>query len=127
MAEESIGTIFSKKEADIRFGKILFSESIRSTKLSELCIQSNKYLMFNLKDQKLSILKESRVLLYPDGFSVLPNEKYAVYSKNIIEQLINTCKEVVTTIEQRENVITITNGVQTLEVGSWCPPFCGGD
>jgi hypothetical protein len=124
MADEIIGKIFSKEEADKNFGPVLSPASISSSELKALISQSNKLVMFNINGGKLSILKEGRAVLYPAGFSPKSDEKYAVYSKSVVEELLNTGKAETTVIEQRKDVISITNGLQTLEMGNWCPPYC---
>ena len=124
MADEIIGTIFSKDEANKNFGPVLSSVKIATSDLKALISQSNKLVMFNVSNGKLSILKEGRVLLHPAGFSVDANEKYAAYSKSKVEELLNTGKADTTFVEQRKDVISITNGQQTLEMSGWCPPYC---
>jgi hypothetical protein len=121
---QTIGKIFSKEEADKNFGPVLSSVSIASSELKTLISQSDKYIMFSVKDGKLSILRDDRILLYPEGFKVNADEKYAVYSKSKVEELLNSGKADTTIIEQRKDVISITNGQHTLEMASWCPPFC---
>ena len=122
---QTIGKIFSKEEADKNYGPVLSSVSITSSELKTLISQSDKYIMFNIKDGKLSILGEGKTLLYPEGFKVNADERYAVYSKSKVEELLKSGKADVTIIEQRKGVISVTNGLQTLEAASWCPPFCG--
>jgi hypothetical protein len=124
MAEEIIGTIFPMEEADKNFGPVSFSAEISSSQLASLCTQAGKYIMFNIKDGNLSILREGRVLLYPDGFKVDADEKYAVYRKSKVEELLNTGKADTAIIEQRKDVISLTNGLHTLELSDWCPPIC---
>jgi hypothetical protein len=124
MADEVIGTIFSKDEADKNFGPVLSSVKIVSSELKALISQSNKLVMFNTSDGKLSILKEGRVLLHPTGFSVKSDEKYGAYSKIKVEELLNSGKADTTFVEQRKDVISVTNGQYTLEVSNWCPPWC---
>lgn len=124
MADEIIGKIFSKDEADQNFGPVLSSVKIPSSELKALISSSNKLVMFNVADGKLSILKEGRALLHPPGFSVKAEEKYAVFSKSIVDELINTGKADTIFIEQRQNVISVSSGLRTLEVSDWCPPFC---
>jgi hypothetical protein len=124
MAEETIGTIFTKEEADLNYGSVLSSVHINSSELLSLINQPGKYLMFNIKDGSLSILGDGRASLYPASFTPEPADVYAVYSKSKIEELLNTGEATVTIIEQRKDVLSITNGTQTLETSGWCPPFC---
>jgi hypothetical protein len=124
MADEIIGKIFSKEEADKNFGPVLSSVSMSSSELKSLNNKSNKLVMFSVNGGKLSVLKEGRAVLYPTGFSPKPDEKYAAYSKSKVEELLNLGKADTTVIEQRKDVISVTNGQYTLEVANWCPPWC---
>ena len=124
MADEIIGKIFSKDEADKNFGPVLSSVKIPSLELRALVSRSNKLVMFNVAGGKLSILKEGRGLLHPPSFSVKADEKYAAYSKSKVEELLNLGMSDTTLVEQRKDVISVTNGMHTLEQGGWCPPFC---
>lgn len=124
MADEIIGKIFSKEEADKNYGPVISSVEISSSQLASLCRQASKYVMFNLKDGKLSILREGKTPLHPEGFNADADEKYAVYSKSVVEELLNAGKADTTVVEQRKDVISVTNGQQTLEMAGWCPPFC---
>ena len=124
MADEIIGKIFSKDEADKNFGPVLSSVSISSSELKALVSQSNKLVMFNVAGRKLSILKEGRAVLYPGGFSPKSDEKYASYSKSKVEELLNLGMSDTIIVEQRKDVISVTNGLHTLETSDWCPPFC---
>ena len=124
MADEIIGKIFSKEEADKNYGPVLSSVKIASSELKTLISKSKKYVMFNIKDGKLSILKEGRALLYPAGFSVKSDEKYATYSKSKVEELLNSGKADTTVVEQRKEVMSVSNGQYTMEIMQWCPPIC---
>lgn len=124
MAEKIIGNIFSKDEADKNYGPVLLSVSISSSELKALIGQSNKLVMFNANGGKLSVLKEGRAVLYPGGFSPKSDEKYGVYSKSKVVELLDSGKEDTTFVEQRKDVISVTNGQYTLEAMDWCPPFC---
>jgi len=124
MADEIIGQIFSKDEADKNFGPVLSSVKISSSQLTSLCSRANKYVMFNTKGGILSILKEGKTVLHPSGFKVDANEKYAVYSRSKIEELLSLGKADTTFVERRKGVVSITNGQSTLEISDWCPPFC---
>ncbi len=124
MADEIIGKIFSKDEADKNFGPVLSSVKIPSSELKTLINGSNKLVMFSVNEGKLSILKEGRAVLYPAGFSPKSDEKYAAYSKSVVEELLSSGKADITVVEQRQEVISVSNGQQTLETSDWCPPIC---
>jgi len=120
-----IGKIYSASEANKNYGSVLSSVELSSSQILSLCGQTSKYIMFNIKDGKLSILGDNRTPLYPIGFAVDASEVYVVYSKSIVEELLKSGKADTIIIEQRKDVISLTNGQQTLEMGGWCPPICG--
>lgn len=86
--ERIIGKIFSKEEADRNYGPVLFSVKIPTSEFRGLIAKSKKYLMFNLKDGRLSILKEGRVPLYPEDFNVGGNERNMQCT---VKVLLNSC------------------------------------
>ena len=124
MADEIFGKIFSKEEADKNFGPVLSYVNISASELRALISQSNKLVMFNVAGGKLSILKEGRAVLYPAGFSPKSGEKYATYSKSKVDELLSAGKSDTIAVEQRKEVISVTNGQYTLEISTWCPPVC---
>ncbi len=119
-----IGKIYTASEANKNYGSVLSSVGLSSSQVLSLCGQTSKYIMFNMKDGKLTILGDNRTPIYPIGFAVDASEVYVVYSKSIVEELLKSGKTETTIIEQRKDVISLTNGQKTLEMGSWCPPFC---
>lgn len=124
MAEKTIGTIYPAAEAESRFGSVHYSIEIGTEELKSFLNRTNNLLMFNIKDEKLYILGDGRESVYPAGFAPEQSEVYTVYSKSKIEELINEGKADRTIIEQRKDVLSVTNGIYTLENSSWCPPFC---
>ena len=80
--------------------------------------------MFKIINDQLVILGDERVVLYPDGYKIDDKEEFVVYSIGKIKELIDTGKAATTIVEQRKDVISINNGMSTMEIGSWCPPLC---
>ena len=119
-----IGKIFTKDEANRLYGAVQQSREINSPELASLVTRSQKYLMFKIFNNQLVILGDKRVVLYPDGYKVDDKEVFAVYSIDKIKELLETGKAATTTVEQRNDVISINNGMSTLEMSNWCPPIC---
>jgi len=122
---DEIGTIFTNEEADESYGYVLSSVEISSSQLTSLFNQTSNYLMFKIIKDKLYILGDGRAVLYPQGGGVDSEEEFAVYSKSKVNELIETGGETVTVVEKRSQVYSLKNGLFTLEVANWCPPYCG--
>ena len=120
----SQGKILNKEEANKLFGAVLVSKEIPTSTLKALVNQSSKVIMFNIINNDSYILGDNRKVLLPAGFSVSNSEVFHVYSTSIIQELLNNGNTPVTYIEQRKEVLTITNGDLTLEYALICPPFC---
>jgi hypothetical protein len=50
-----------------------------------------------------------------------------MFSVSIINELLEKGKNTLSTIEIRGDVLSITNGIYTLEFSTICPPFCPPD
>jgi hypothetical protein len=122
---EEIGTIMSAEEADENYGSVISSVQISSSLLSSLSEQTNNLMMFKIIQNKLYILGDSRAVLYPQGESVNSEEVFAVYSKSMVIELIETGGGNNTIVEKRTDVFSLKNEGHVLEVAQWCPPFCG--
>ena len=119
-----VGKIHTKDEADRLYGAVQQSKGISSAELTTLMGRSKNYLMFKIINDQLVILGDERVVLYPDGYKIDDKEEFVVYSIGKIKELIDTGKAATTIVEQRKDVISINNGMSTMEIGSWCPPLC---
>ncbi|MFC2103567.1 hypothetical protein ACFLSS_03975, partial [Bacteroidota bacterium] len=64
---------------------------------------------------------------YPAGQSVGDAEVFTMFSKSVIKKLISDGGESTIYIEQRSEVLTVTNGSYTMESGVVCPPICTAD
>ena len=47
-----------------------------------------------------------------------------MYSVTIVQQLLSDGNNPLTYVEKRQEVLTITNGIFTLEYSLLCPPCC---
>ncbi|OGU75849.1 MAG: hypothetical protein A2V93_01080 [Ignavibacteria bacterium RBG_16_34_14] len=120
----SQGKILSKEEANKLFGAVLVSKEMPTSTLQSLVNQSTKVIMFNFINNDGYILDNNRKVLLPAGFSVSSSEVFHVYSTSIVQELLDNGGSQVTYIEQRKEVLTITNGNYTLEYSIICPPVC---
>ena len=124
MPENTIGIIYTTEEAEKQFGSVQSSEEISSTELKSFLTQTTKYLMFKIIEDALYILGDGRSVLYPSESYIDPEEVFAVYSKSIVNELMKTGGEETNAVENRNGLITITNGEYTLDSANWCPPIC---
>ncbi len=124
IATLSQGMIISKENADELFGQVIVSIQIPSTELNTFATQSSDVLMFNILNNELYILDNKRNTLKPLGVTVNSTETFSVYSVEIVKKLLTDGNSTITYIEKRNEVLTMTNGIFTLEYSSFCPPYC---
>jgi len=120
----SQGKILSKENADQIFGPVLLSHEIPTETLKNFTYQSVNVIMFKLMNNDLYILDNNRNVLLPLGVTINSTEVFSMYSVTIVQQLLSNGNSPFTTVEKRKDVLTITNGMFTLEYSLLCPPFC---
>lgn len=118
------GKILSKETADQLFGPVLVSKEIPTETLKMYTNQSFNVIMFKLMNNDLYILDNNRNALLPLGVTINSTEVFSMYSVTIVQQLLSNGNSPFTTVEKRKDVLTITNGMFTLEYSLLCPPFC---
>lgn len=121
---QEIGKIFTKVEANQKFPAIIKSFTLNNSTLISLLTESGKYIMFSVDNGNLIIAGPNRKVLYPNNATVSVNATFKVYSSDMVSKLFSLGKESTTTIEYRDDIISLTNGDYTLEESSSCPPFC---
>ena len=62
--------------------------------------------------------------MYPIGAKISSKEIFTVYETQKLIELITLGKNDVNFVELRQKVLTITNGLFTIEFGTFCPPIC---
>jgi hypothetical protein len=119
------GKIYTNVEANSLFGPIITSVPISSIQLTNLTLQTTNYLMFRVLNGNLTILGDKRNVLYPVNAIISPQDVFRILSISLIQKIIKDGNSPVTNIEERNNgILTITNGVYTLDYATLCPPFC---
>ncbi|MBI5728003.1 MAG: hypothetical protein HY965_09135 [Ignavibacteriales bacterium] len=121
---EIIGKIIPKPEADILFGPVITSLEFPANQVREWLNNSNDYILFSIKDNRLYVLTNTRVVIYPSTESVQASDVFHVYSISKVVELLSTAGKGSVAFEIRKSVFSITLGNETLEFGSLCPPFC---
>lgn len=121
---QTFGKIISKSEADSLFGKVLVSIDLSNDSLQIYSAESDSLLMFKINNDSLFILDNKRNALYPISAKISSKEIFTVYETQKLNELMNRGTKNINYVELRQNVLTITNGIYTIEYGSLCPPFC---
>ncbi|MFO7447789.1 MAG: hypothetical protein R6W90_15595 [Ignavibacteriaceae bacterium] len=122
--KQVLGQLFSKEEGDKLFGPVLQSVEIETSLLSGLMEKSSSILMFNIINNEAVILGVNRKPLYPENVKVDEETVFHVYSVSVIRELLESGGSPKTFIEIRPDVMTITNGIITMEMSAYCPPMC---
>ncbi len=125
MAESKLfGEIISKDSANQQFGAALNSVSVESDLLRQYSDGTNYLIMFQIIENELYILGDNRTPLFPSASNLDAEKEFIVYSKTKFIELLDSGQDPKTSIELRNNKLTITNGDYTLEFGASCPPWC---
>ena len=120
-----VGKLYSKAEATQIYGNVTQSISINSQLLKKIADKAGKYIMFYYKNGTLKIFNEKRIELYPtEGGVIDTKEPLRYFSVSKIAELLTSGNSDICTVELRQDVLTITSGMGTLEFAQYCPPFC---
>lgn len=136
--ELRIGKIFAKEEANQLFGKPSITIPVRKDLLKAALAKADKYVFFSLKGKLPLILNSRRISLLGDNVSLSDNDKAFVFSKEVVEEFLNSSKssviyfeirglnnlELNTTATSPSAVFSLSDGVYTLEFATDCPPWC---
>lgn len=124
-SQNIVGKIYSNTEANTLYGPVLSSIPISSIQITKLTFQTTNYLMFRILNGNLTVLGDKRIGLYPATATIRAQDIFRYLSISLIQKIIKDGNSPSTFIETRNNgVLTITNGVYTLENAVECPPFC---
>ena len=118
------GELFNKGAAEARFGPVKNKIRFNSNALRAF-LNRSEHLMFAMDKSKsrVNVLNKNRSPLFSE-FEVISDDLYHVYDSNQIRKLLNMGAAKDTYIEQREDVLSISNGVYVLELALMCPPCC---
>ena len=120
-----VGKLYTKAEANSLYGLVINSVPISSMYLINLTSQTTNYLMFRILNGNIIILGDKRAALYPTNAAISEKDVFRYLSISLIQKLIKNGNSPTTYVEIRNNeILTITNGVYTLENTVLCPPFC---
>lgn len=121
------GKIFTKQEADEIFGPVLQSIAIPKHSIQIFLSQTNNNIMFMIQNENVIILDNKRNVLFPKGILVNSSEVFTLFSVSTLNTLLLRGNESSVYIEKRSEVLSVSTGGFTMEVGILCPPFCPND
>lgn len=121
---QTIGKIFSKSEANTLFGPVLDSKTMSVLELNSIISQTNQYVLFIIKNGVVAIKGDGGSVLYNGGITLNATDVFMKYSKSIVNDLFSQSISGLISIEKRSNVLSLTTGELTLELGVDCPPLC---
>ncbi|MBV6419616.1 MAG: hypothetical protein DAHOPDDO_00839 [Ignavibacteriaceae bacterium] len=124
---QTYGELFSKQQADEKFGAVIQSVTISRPTFKEFLTQTNNYIMFKVLDNKVIILDAKRNVIFPRGETINSTDIFTMFSVSVVNELLSMGNENNIYIEQRSEVISVSSGGFTMEVGTLCPPFCPND
>ena len=138
-----IGKIFAKEEANQLFGKPVFTIAVKKDLLKAAVAKADKYILLSIKGKYPVILNDKRLpLLLENNISLQPDEKAFVFSKEVVEEFINSSISPIVYFEIRgiskeeatakvttatygaNTIFSISDGYNTLELSTDCPPWC---
>lgn len=121
---QDIGELFTADEANDKFGKVIERVAVETSTLKGWINSTNDKIMFNLKGKSFTVLGDSRELVYSTSRYSESNEKFHMYSKSKLIELVNKGGKSTTYLENRNSVFSMRNGDIVLESSTPCPPFC---
>jgi hypothetical protein len=119
------GEIFTSSEANQKFGTVLVSVSISTGTLQSILKQAGNYIMFKIVNNSVIVIDNNRNVISPQGKSINSQDVFTLFSVSVLNDLLSRGDDSVIYVEQRSEVLSITYGGYTMEVGTFCPPFCG--
>lgn len=120
-----VGKKFNKQEANILFGKVIGTVKLTKAEMKEAIANAKEYVLFAVKNSRAHLLDEKKISLNAKNkISLRQDEKAYAFSKNVVEDFVNTSTADVFTVEVRASVLTVSDGFSTLEMATVCPPIC---
>lgn len=121
---DPIGKIFTKAEANQKFGKVVTSVTMSVKEVRALIAVNDEHVMFNIKGNRVRALSGKRTMLNAAAADAQPTEVFHKYSRSKVEELLSLTTTDTVTFEQRTDVFSVTSGDYTLENSWLCPPSC---
>ena len=121
---QTYGEIFTVNQANELFGPVISSVEVNCDELKNMMSLTKDVLLFLIKENKVEFANKERASLSDSSYIYDSKIVLKIVSLNVLRDLLvkggcGTCF-----FEIRNNVVSITNGVYTLEKTGDCPPFC---
>jgi len=127
--EKVIGKLYSKAEANSVYGAVKTSLKIDTEVLKHIISRTPDKILFNIVNGNLMVLNADRSVLFSNDVaqkSVKSDVIFHMFSTSQVAKLLELGgNNPTTTIELRDNnILTVTNGEESLEFSQICPPNC---
>ena len=124
-----VGKFYTKQEANITFGKVKTSISIKISDLTKALESVKDYVLFTIKNNQVIVRDQKRNSTGYENVKISKNEMLYIFSKSLVLQLLqNSTADALNggavLVELRDGVLSLTNGETTLEMSMFCPPIC---
>ena len=120
-----VGKKFTKAEANVLFGKVIGSVQLSRKDLQTACANAKDYVLFKVKNSRAYLLNEKRTSLLADQkIELAPTETTYAFSTSVVEDFLASSTAETLSVEVRAEVLTVSDGLSTLEFSSVCPPYC---
>jgi len=119
-----VGKIFSKQEAKVLFGEVKSSVELKPNLLKQALLKAKDYVVFVVKNGKLSIVNEKKQVLAGEVQAITLQETMFIFSKDKVAEFVSLIGSESIAVEERSSTTTLTAGVYTLEMSLPCPPIC---
>ncbi len=131
-SSDKIGKLYTTENANQLFGDVKYSVEMNVNQFTNLLNRTHKTIMFGIINRQLIILDNNRKLIYPEKADYKDSDVFIVYSVNMLRELLSDNKtekqgdekDENVSIEQRQEVLSISINEKTLETGMKCPPMC---
>lgn len=121
---QEIGKIFILSDAENQFGNVLYEHNLENEVLKNIMKNTLNYVMFDINNNDLTILGDGRILLYTKSTYLEKDDVFHLFSKSLLENLMNLGNSKTCNFQKREKAYTIQNGQFVLEYSLPCPPYC---
>ncbi|KAF0153064.1 MAG: hypothetical protein FD143_504 [Ignavibacteria bacterium] len=119
-----VGKIFDKNEANILFGEVKSSVELKPNVLKQALLKAKDYVVFVVKNGRISIVNEKKQVLAGEVQTVTANETMHIFSKDKVAEFVSLIGSSSIAVEDRGTTTTLTAGAYTLEFSTQCPPMC---
>ena len=120
-----VGKKYSRTEANVLFGNVITSVKVSREELKAALANVKDYLLFKIRGNQALLLNERKAVLNSSSTAALsPNEVAYAFSKSVVEDFLAFSTANTFEVEQRNDVLSVSDNFTTLELSTPCPPMC---